>query len=57
MNKYKVTYLIAYKTPWQREEEKIIEANGIEEAENIAYKTAPFYLKHRFIKVRRIFKK
>lgn len=42
MNKYKVTYLISYKTPWQREEVKIIEAKGIEEAENIAYKTAPF---------------
>lgn len=57
MNKYKITYLIAHNTPWEREEVKIIEAQGIKEAEKIAYQTAPFYIKHRFIKVRRIFRK
>lgn len=57
MNKYKVTYLIAHKTPWERKEVKVITANDIEEAERIAYQTAPFYIKHRFIKVRRIFRK
>lgn len=56
MNKYKVTYLIAHKTPWEREEIRIIEAKGIEEADKIAYLNAPFNLKHKFIKVRRLYK-
>lgn len=57
MNKYKVTYLIAHKTPWEREEVKIIEAENSEKAKRLAYSTAPFHLYHDFIKVRRIFKK
>lgn len=55
MNKYKVTYLIGYKTPWQREEVKIIEAENSVQAKKLAYSTAPFHLYHKFIKVRRLF--
>lgn len=55
MNRYKVTYLIGYKTPWERIEEKIIEAENSEKAKKIAYSTAPFQLFHKFIKVRRLY--